>query len=139
MLFFCCHNSCRVTRYGKRLSSLVFNSIFYFHIGFVECLAIVYNKLFVSGYFIMLFYYHECSYFVCKFILIKLLRFFNIYGKIELNILTHTLVVVRLVWRKGAIYRFFWWRCEGSLSEEKMDMAFRLDFFCYFFSSRKKM
>jgi len=43
------------------------------------------------------------------------------------------LVLVRLVWRKGAIYRFFWWHCEAvaehveALSEEKMDMAFRLD------------
>ena len=54
----------------------------------------------------------------------------------------HTLVMVRLIRRKGAIYRFLWWRCEGFLSEEKMDMAFHLvtprrD--CFFVSRQKKI
>jgi hypothetical protein len=46
--------------------------------------------------------------------------------------------MVRLVWRKGAIYRFFWRHCEGFLSEEKMDMAFRLEF-CFFVSRQRKI
>jgi hypothetical protein len=41
------------------------------------------------------------------------------------------------LWQKGAIYRFFWWYCEGFLSEEKMDMAFRLEF-CFFVSRQRK-
>jgi hypothetical protein len=45
--------------------------------------------------------------------------------------------MVRLVWRKGAIYRFFWWCREGFLCEEKMDMAFRLEF-CFFVSRQRK-
>jgi hypothetical protein len=58
---------------------------------------------------------------------------------VEFNFIppTHTLVSVRLVWRKGAIYSFFWWYCEGFLSEEKMDMAFRLEF-CFFVSRQRK-
>ena len=69
-------------------------------------------------------------------------RFFDIFSgfdiyRMELNKLIHTLVVVRLIWQKGAIYRFFWRRYEDFLSEEKMDMAFCLEF-CFFVSRQRK-
>ncbi len=44
--------------------------------------------------------------------------FFNIFSEIELNKLTHTLVMVRLAWTNGANYNFFGGIAKGSLREK---------------------
>jgi hypothetical protein len=46
---------------------------------------------------------------------------------------------VRLILAKRSDIHFFWWYCEGFLSEEKMDMAFRLDFLFLFDQAKRKM
>jgi hypothetical protein len=45
--------------------------------------------------------------------------------------------MVRLIMAKRSDIHFFWRHCEGISSEEKMDMAFCLEFLVLFFQEKR--